>query len=228
VAIIRRRAEDRVLWSGVLAVSAAWLLRAGLDWDWEMPAITLWFFAMAGLACAARSCHAPSATGGDMRLRRVVAALGLLAVAITPAKIAMSQMHLDRALTAFARNDCAAVVDEALASLDAVRQRPEPLELLGYCDVRSGRPDLGVRVLEGAVRRDRGDWQLHYGLALVRAANRMDPRLQLRRALALNPREPLLREQVPRFQTNKPAVWRRAAAAAPLVVPIRERARQRR
>ena len=50
VGLARRvRGEDRHLYAAVLALGAVWAVHAGIDWDWEMPAVTLWLFALAGL-----------------------------------------------------------------------------------------------------------------------------------------------------------------------------------
>jgi hypothetical protein len=40
---------DRVLAAGPAAAALTWALHAGLDWDWEMPALTLVAIALAGL-----------------------------------------------------------------------------------------------------------------------------------------------------------------------------------
>ena len=34
--------RDRSVYAAVLAAALAWALHAGIDWDWEMPAVTLW------------------------------------------------------------------------------------------------------------------------------------------------------------------------------------------
>jgi hypothetical protein len=54
--------------------------------------------------------------------------------------------------------------------------RPDVYELIGYCDVRLGRPDLAERMLSAAVQREPRSWELYYGLALIRGAAGRDPR----------------------------------------------------
>jgi hypothetical protein len=44
------RIRDRRLLAGIAAASAAYLLHAGLDWDWEMPGVTLVFLALSATA----------------------------------------------------------------------------------------------------------------------------------------------------------------------------------
>ena len=98
--------------------------------------------------------------------------------------------------------------------------RPEPHVLIGYCDVRLGRPRLAVRALRRAVELDPGNWEMHYGLALARGAAGLDPRPQARAAARLNPAEDdLAVPLVAALDTESPRAWRRRALSAPL--PIR-------
>jgi O-antigen ligase len=217
---IRRRGDlgGRPMYAAVLAVVLAWTVHAGVDWDWEMPAVTTWTFALGGCAIAA---------GGSGRYRwflpsrasRVAIALGLLVVAATPALAAVSQNKLDRSVTALKRGDCVSSIDAALDSIDALSVRPEPWELLGFCDSKLGNHPLALRALENAVQRDPASWEVHYGMALVLAAAGRDPRHEARRALARNPHEQRARLAVSRLGRGGPARWRRVGRTLPLPVP---------
>jgi cytochrome c-type biogenesis protein CcmH/NrfG len=112
--------------------------------------------------------------------------------------------------------DCATVIDAALDSIAAVPARPQGYEVLAYCDVRQGEQRLAVQVMEKAIARDPESWELYYGLALVRGAARMDPRPAAKRALELNPLEPLAVDAVRHFNTRAPAKWQREALQSPL------------
>lgn len=176
-----RHPRHRALYAAVLAVTAAWAVHAGVDWDWEMPAVTLWVLCLGALATAARRGKRPLSV--DLpRTARVAIALALLALAITPVATVRSQSELDRSRHAFERNDCRESIDASLASISALAMRAEPWELLGYCDLRLGRPRLARRALREAVARDPNSWEVHYGLALVQAASGKDPRRAARRA----------------------------------------------
>jgi O-Antigen ligase len=50
--VVRTGPRGRALTAGWIAASAAFLVHAGVDWDWEMPAVTLPFLALAGAALA--------------------------------------------------------------------------------------------------------------------------------------------------------------------------------
>lgn len=156
---------------------------------------------------------------GPPRLVRLLAALGCLLLAVVPARIALSAGALEDSARAFARGDCATAVDRALDATGTLAVRPEPFALLSYCDVRLGAPALGVRAMEKAVARDPHNWEYAYGLALVRASAGLDPRAAARRALALNPREGMVREMLARFgETEDPREWRKRALAMRLPV----------
>jgi O-antigen ligase len=163
---------NRALHGGILAVLSAWALHAGIDWDWELPTITIIPLALGGAALAARRPRI-SAPG---RLTRIVIALGLLILALTPISIARSQSRLDAAADALRARNCTESIDRALASIDALSVRPEPFELLAYCNTRLGEPQLAEQMAREAIRRDPDNWQFHYVLAAVQAAGGQPPR----------------------------------------------------
>jgi len=204
--------------AALFAAGMAWALHAGIDWDWEMPAVTAWFWAFGGMALAAPAAEA--ARAAPRSIARVAIALGCLALAVTPALMAASQARLNDAVAAFDRGDCDAAIDDALESLRVMPSRPQPLEVLGYCDARLGLHELAIGAMESGIDRDPENWELYYGLALVRANAGRDPRAAAREALRLNPHNPLARSAVRRFGTTRdPRKWKRRAQGARL--PIR-------
>jgi len=226
------RGPDRMIGAALFAAGLTWALHAGVDWHWEMPAVTAWVFAVGGLALAGRvdpslpPAYTPDAAQRRLppalgNVGRIVAAIGVLLVLLVPLSILRSQGPLQEAAQAWSRGDCATAIDRALASRDALGVRPEPYVLIGYCDVRLGRPKLAVRALERAVRLDPDNWEMHYGLALVRGAAGLDPRAQARDAARLNPSDSdLATALVASFKgTDDPRAWRQRALRAPL--PLR-------
>ena len=209
----RARGPDRVVGGALFAAGLAWSLRAAIDWDWEMPAVTLWFFAAGGLAWAAPA-------DGPARLRppsagRLVAALACVLLALLPAQVFLTEAPLRQSARAFAAGDCETAVDRALDSSAVLDMRPQPFIVLGYCDVRLGRADLAVRAMSHAVRNDPGSWEGYYGYAVARAAAGLDPRPALRTAQRLNPRE-LLVGELRRRLGNDPGKWKNLALGARL------------
>ena len=53
----RGRPDGRELTAGWIAAGAVWIAHASIDWDWEMPAVTLVFLLLAGAALAADDEH---------------------------------------------------------------------------------------------------------------------------------------------------------------------------
>ena len=146
-------------------------IHAGIDWDWEMPALFVWLFGAGGVALGGAQAQARR----DGRGRRVVvAALAVLVLAMTPALFAYSQGPLDRAVSAFAVRNCDAAIDAALTATERFGTRPEPWQVLGYCDARLGQYALARRAMDAARSRDPNNWQYAYGQAIVYGVSGLD------------------------------------------------------
>jgi O-antigen ligase len=212
VAARRLTQDERHSHAAFLAAAVALLVHAAIDWDWEMPAVFAWYVGAAGVVCAARA--GPREPPVPGRLARVLAGLACLILAVTPASVAVSQGPLERAGREFLAGDCTAATEAALDSLDALGSRPEPFELIGYCDIRAGRHRLAVEAMRAAQRRDPGSWQYAYGLAVARALDGQDPRPEAARARRLNPHSGLARDLSEALHAAGPRGWARAAARA--------------
>jgi len=238
------RGPDRVTGAALFAAALAWAAHAGVDWDWEMPAVTLWVFAAGGLALSAGPSDAkkeaaagsgamtdvreipggdgaaatsgPPTGSGRQRVIRVVSGLGCLLLLLAPLSILRSERSLRDAQRALGRRDCGTAIARALDAKAVLSVRPEPSFVLGVCDVRLGFYPLAVRALQDAVARDPDNWEYRYGTALVRGAAGLDPRPAARAAERLNPRSALAAEAVRLFNTSDPAQWRRRALRARL------------
>jgi tetratricopeptide (TPR) repeat protein len=206
----RSRGPNRTLYAALLASAIVWGLHAGIDWDWEMPAITLWLFALGGAALAAPD-GGRRLVGPPHLAVRSITALACFGVAIVPGLVMVSEARLDESVTAFERGDCAAAVDAADSARSVLGQRPQPYEIIGYCRLRQGRSRQGIAELERAVERDPRNWEYRYGLAVARGAAGLDPRPEAREALALNPLDPETKDAVRRFATNHSVAWKRQA-----------------
>jgi len=143
----------------------AYLVHAGVDWDWEMGAVTLaaLICAAALLAAADRRDAAPLLSPRT-RTVGVAAALLLSVVAfvgvVGASALAASERALDKGR-----------YDEAQAQARKAsrwwRWSPDPWRLLG--DVAAERGDLqSARAsYRKAISKDRGDWKLWYDLSTV-------------------------------------------------------------
>ena len=202
-----RKNPHRPLYVALFAAVVTWLLAAGVDWVWEMPAVTLWVFALGGAAIAASGRRKPMfrrLTPGV----RAAATVVCLALSIVPTLVLVSQTRLDNSADAFLRGKCPEAVDEARSSTSALGMRPEPYEIIAFCELRAGTPSLGVEAMRKAIDRDPLNWEYRYGLALARAVAGQDPRPAARKALQLNRFHPETQAEVRLFSTSDPALWR--------------------
>jgi hypothetical protein len=214
---VAMRGPNRGLYAALFAAGVAWAVRAGADWDWEMPAVSVFFFAAGGLALAGRRPRRRAAETTTRELPiRVGLAVGLLVAAIAPALIMVSQARMNRAATAFEARDCHQVRASAISSLRAIAKRPEPYQLLAYCDIASVAAPQAVRAMEEAVAVEPDSWEYRYSLALARASNGEDPRQALNEASHRAPQEPLVRNARGAF-AGKTSAGEWQEAARPLV-----------
>jgi hypothetical protein len=210
---VRARGSQRSLYGALLAAGVAWALHAGVDWDWEMPVVTLGFFAAAGLALSPRRRGRAGEGWVPGHNTRLVLALLCLATVVLPVSIIGSQSNLGSAESALNSSNCAAASPAALSSIGWLDFRPEPYEIVGFCDLKRGEPRLGITAMRQAVSRDPGNWETYYALAIAQASAGVDPRASVERALRMNPLEPLTREAAKELRTSSPTAWVRRAAA---------------
>ena len=182
----RRGRRDRALYAVVFSAGLAWALHAGVDWDWQMPAVSLWFAALGGLALG-RPLGREPVRARVAHARVFVAGALVVAVSVFPALVLASQVRLNSATAAYATGDCAKAIRLARSSIDVLDTRAGPWQLVALCDVRSGQYRDALVALRAGLAVDPNDWELESALAADRAATGIDARSQAARALALNP-----------------------------------------
>src|ERR1700729_148961 len=202
---LRARGRQRSLYGALLAIAVVWALHAGVDWDWEMPVVTIGFFAIAGLALSVRG-RAGSGWVPTHNARLVLALL-CLATVILPVSIIGSQTRLGQAEHALYASNCAGAAPAALSSIGWLDVRPEPYEIVGFCDMQRGLPRLAVTAMREARNHDPDSWETHYALAIALAAAGIDPRASIEQALHMNPLEPLTREAARELRGSSPTEW---------------------
>lgn len=171
------------------AAYVAWLVHAGVDWDWEVPAVTLPALLCACFALAARR----QSSGGVPRTP--VRAAGVVALAATAAAgvvIVMGNTAIDRAGAAIRTERWPAAADHAR---DAMRWAPwsaEGRRRLGQSEVATERYAAAERDLRAAIRKDPRNWELWFDLALATLGKTQERALAT--AERLNPQSPELAE----------------------------------
>ncbi len=205
----RVRGPDRTLYAALLAVSLAWAVHQAFDWDWQMPAVTLGVFMLAGLALARPRDGKVGLSG--LPADRTLIALGWLLLAVAPLLVASSYVRLQRSATELERGDCTGARQQALSSLSLSAKRPQAYAIIGVCDLRQGFAQAAVSAMTQAATLEPESWEEQFWLAVARAAAGVDPHAAIRRALELNPREGGLRNAARKLRSNDPRVWEATA-----------------
>jgi hypothetical protein len=223
----RTRRPDRTLYAAALAAALVWTIHAGFDWDWQMPAVTLPIFVLAGCAAARPTAAGPEraprlplppAFGQRATRRQPVLAVIVLLVGLAPALLSVSQNQLDASVAAFGRNDCASASTHANHALALLSFRHAAHEILAYCDAARGNAAAALTEMTAAVDDDPKDWEPQYGLAVIEAAAGRDPRQAARAAVTLDRYEPVVDALASTFRRHKRSEWAIDAQAAPLPV----------
>jgi O-antigen ligase/polysaccharide polymerase Wzy-like membrane protein len=188
LAALRRRGEHPLL-PAAAGAYAAFLLHAGLDWDWEVPVVALPALAC-GLAVVA-------AADGTARLRLDPRARGGVALLLVAAAGVAAVAHVGN--RALARAETALVADDPAAATAAARQArawlpwaASPPRLAGEVALARGRDGEARRQLADALALDGSDWRTWFDLAVVESGARSAA--AFRRAARLNPLSPEIAE----------------------------------
>jgi len=162
-------------------------VHAAVDWDWEMPVLTL--VALAGAAAIMASGEArtdPESSG-----RRRIALLALVLVLVPVAAVgALGARATDASADAAAAKDYDRAVSEARRAERLEPWSVEPLLLLGRAQTLGGDRGEARSTFRRALRREPENWRLWYELAAVSTG--AERQAAFRRARALNPLEGLL------------------------------------
>jgi hypothetical protein len=148
-----------------LGAYAAYLVHAGVDWDWEMTAVTLAALAAAAaLIAAADDRDNPPPLSPRVRTGGIVAALLLLVVAfvgvVGSSALASSERALEKGKYDEARS-------EARKASRWWRWSPEPWRLLGDAAAEQEDTAAAAGYYRKAISKNSGDWKLWYDLSTV-------------------------------------------------------------
>ena len=207
--VARSVRSDRTVYAAIFAGTLTWVLHVGVDWDWEMPAVSLWVFALGGAALAAS--QRPQRIRPPGAVLRSAAVIGCFVLGVLPGLVLASQTRLDDGADAFARKDCRTAVSAADDAISVLDVRPEPYEIRGVCRLKQGAPNAAIRDFERASELDPGNWIYHYDLAMAKAAAGVSPAGEAVLTYAYDPLEPQARDLAKRLNTRNERRWRREA-----------------
>ena len=184
VAAVRARRESLV--SAAFAAYVAYLAHAGVDWDWELAAVTLTALLLAGsLLIAARVDARTVRLGGSTRavLLVLVLAVGVFSLVglVGNRALASSRSAVDGARWSEGEREARRATRWAPWSAEAWQD-------LGDAQLGLGRRVEAVASLRKASRMSPRDWSIWYDLAV--ASSGAERRRAFLRAEALNPLSP--------------------------------------
>jgi hypothetical protein len=176
---------------GVAGGYAAYLVHTGVDWDWELPAVTL-----VGLLCGAaillagrRSHRSPGLTP---HVRWTAVSL-IVAVSVAAVVGLVGNNALSRSDSKRRDRDWVGAANDARLARSWMPWSPAPWEALGRAQLGAGRVREGRASFRKAISMDRGDWELWYHLASVSGGEARQN--ALRQATRLFPRARFVRNE---------------------------------
>lgn len=157
-----RRARRFRLAPAVIGAYAAYVVHTGVDWDWELPAVTL-----VGLLCGATLVLA--ARDGEARGLGTPARWGIGAASVAAALFAgftlVGNTALAQSGTALSRGDITRAESDARRARTFLPWSPAPWDALGKAQARDGATQDAQASFRKAISIEPGDWQLWYDLA---------------------------------------------------------------
>jgi hypothetical protein len=177
------RARGDVLAAGAFGAVVAYLVHAGVDWDWEIPAVTT-----AALTCGASLLvlgrrEEGSGAGWPLRAAGIALTIVLGAAAVVGL---VANGAIAASISELRSGDYGRAEQEALRASRWAPWSAEPWRVLGEVRLRSGERVRARAALRTAVERDPRNWVLWAELAS--ASEGLAQRDAFLHALALNPR----------------------------------------
>lgn len=166
----------------------AFLVHAGVDWDWEIPAVTLaGLLAGTSIFLFARRWRPPRPM--SLPARVVCAAVAVAAAGFACVGL-LGNAAISRSEAAREEGRNADAASAARRARSLMPWSPQPWEALGRAQLTAGLPVDARRSFRKAISMDRGDWRLWYELA--GATTGLAQRRALQKTVALYPRSGLL------------------------------------
>ena len=158
------RARGCPLAPAALGAYVVFLIHAGIDWDWEMTAVTL-----AALSCGVALLLAARGEVAPVRRASVRAAGGAVAVLLAglAALALVGNRDLAAAAAALDRADAREARTQALRARRLQPWSGTPWRLLGEAELELGRVGPARDAFGRGLAEDRDDWELWLDLALA-------------------------------------------------------------
>jgi hypothetical protein len=183
-----KAARTHPLVPGATGAYVAYLVHTGVDWDWELPAITL-----AGLLCGAAVLVAARRSFRSPRLSARTRWTGVVLVVVVAGFAAVGLVGdtaLSRSEAARQDHNWGRATTDARTARAWMPWSPRPWEALGRAELCAGLLPAARASFRKAISLDSGDWELWYRLASASRGN--ERRRALRQAERLFPRAQFL------------------------------------
>jgi hypothetical protein len=182
-----RRAARQPAGRAALAAYVALLAHAAVDWDWELPAVTLAtvLLGVALVQLGGQGAPRPLTPAVRGAILGAAALTGAVAIVAHAGNGSIAEAH-----EALDRGDARTATREADRATQFAPWAAEPWQLLGEAELAAGGLEPGRRHLRRATREDPRSWSAWLSLAL--ASRGAERERALERALALNPLAPEL------------------------------------
>jgi len=168
-----------------LAAYLALAAHAGVDWDWELPAVTLCLLLLGVVLLHADGRASTRRLGRATRVGLSIAAAALVSLGVI---VSLGAASLDKADRALDRGDAATARENARRARRLAPWSAEPWQLLGEAELAAGRVPRAQAHLRRATREDPRSWTAW--LALAVATDGVERAAAIGRARELNPLAP--------------------------------------
>jgi O-antigen ligase len=156
------RARRNLLVPATFGAYVAYLLHAGVDWDWEIPAVTVAGLVAGGLLLVAARSDGARTVSGNARAIAATGAIVLGAVAFVGLR---GNVALARSIDAFGSADYPTAASEARTAQRWAPWSSEPWQRLAQAELaQRHRPEARHAFLK-AIEKDPRNWELWIGLA---------------------------------------------------------------
>jgi hypothetical protein len=202
---VRASGDTRVYGAATTAVFVAYCTAAGIDWVWELTAVSIVGFVSLGLAVGPGTADpiplSTVQTDGPRHASRTWFGLGVAAillawlVVIGQAIPLFAQREIEHSQAAVRRGDLGDALAAAKSARDIQPWAATPYLQLALVAEQAGAPTRARGWIDMAIARDRTDWRLWLASARIetRLGHVKEAERSLRRAVELNPRSPLFR-----------------------------------
>jgi len=158
--LVRRQA----MLPAALAAYAAFLVHAGVDWDWELSGVTLTALLIGSLVVVAARASSTRVVGKGFRVGATVAVV-LASMAMIVAYLGNGA--LARAQTAVTDKSYVSAIDDANRARRLMPWSPWPLISRGDAQLAAGDSKDAAASYRHAISVDSGEWRAWLGLALA-------------------------------------------------------------